>query len=513
MSKIELIHGSCADQEVDVVVNAANSYLWEGGGICGAIFSKAGSAELTEACKKYKTPLRDGDAVITPAFKMTNAKAIIHAVGPNFARTPKAFEELFHAYYNSLKVMMENGYHSISFPLISSGIFGGSLENPVGESTKQCCMAYRKFIEDYPDYDIDVKVCVYSIHEVRDAQMAFEKHRQIMTRLTSMLMTPELFYTKIPYVNKKVSRILYGTAIQPFLMGGDGNELLDAALAAGINTFDMARNYGLAERSIGNWLELRGCRDEVVLLSKCGHPNEFGQKRITESDIRKDFRETSEALRTDYIDIYLLHRDDPDVEVGIVVEIFNAMHAEGKIGAFGGSNWEYERIEAANEYAYKHNLIPFSVSSPNFGLAEQVQDPWGGGCVTISGLANAKARKWYEQNQMPVIAYSSLGRGLFSGKIKSTEMERASEFLDDAAMKGYVCPDNFERLRRCEELAAEKGTTVSQIAMNWIFGQGLNVFAVVSTGKPKRLQENIAALSLKLTKEELDYLDLQRETL
>lgn len=131
MSKIELINGSCADQKVDIVVNETNSGLWAGGGICGVIFNKAGITELTTACSKYKTPLKDGSAVITPAFNMTNAKAIIHAVGPNFAVIPKAFKELFDAYYNSLKVMMDNDYHSISFPLISSGIFGGSLSNPV----------------------------------------------------------------------------------------------------------------------------------------------------------------------------------------------------------------------------------------------------------------------------------------------------------------------------------------------------------------------------------------------
>ena len=176
MSKIELINASCADQEVDVVVNAANDGLWAGGGICGVIFRKAGMSELTAACKKHKTPLNDGDAVITPAFNMKNAKAIIHAVGPDFGRTPKAFKELFDAYYNSLKVMMDNGYHSISFPLISSGIFGGSLANPVGESTKQCCRAYKKFVEDYPDYDVDVKVCVYSANEVANAQAEFDQY-------------------------------------------------------------------------------------------------------------------------------------------------------------------------------------------------------------------------------------------------------------------------------------------------------------------------------------------------
>ena len=109
---------------------------------------------MTAACSKYKTPLKDGSAVITPAFQMENAKNIIHAVDPDFSRTPTAFKELFDAYYNSLRVLMENELRSISFPLISSGIFGGSLSNPTAESTKQCCRAYKKFIDDNPNYAI-----------------------------------------------------------------------------------------------------------------------------------------------------------------------------------------------------------------------------------------------------------------------------------------------------------------------------------------------------------------------
>lgn len=175
MSKFELIRASCADQNVDAVVNAANDGLWEGGGICGVIFSKAGSAELTEACRKYKTPLKDGDAVITPAFRMKNAKVIIHAVGPDFRVKSNAFEELSAAYYNSLCVLMENGYHSISFPLISSGIFSGSLKNPAGESAKQCVKAYMKFAADYPDYDIDVKLCAFSSVEMTSATEVVEE--------------------------------------------------------------------------------------------------------------------------------------------------------------------------------------------------------------------------------------------------------------------------------------------------------------------------------------------------
>ena len=173
MSKIELINGSCADQTVDAVVNAANDGLWAGGGICGVIFRKAGMAELTAACSKYKTPLKDGAAVVTPAFQLKNAKVIIHAVGPNFARTPKAFKELFDAYYNSLLVLREKGYRSISFPLISSGIYGGSLSDPAGESAKQCLRAYQGFVTDHPDYDVDVKLCAFSSSEFASAKKQF----------------------------------------------------------------------------------------------------------------------------------------------------------------------------------------------------------------------------------------------------------------------------------------------------------------------------------------------------
>ncbi len=122
MSNIQLINASCVDQEVDAIVNAANRDLQAGMGICGAIFSKAGYRELQEACDKYKRPLRDGDVAITPAFNIKNAKYIIHAVGPDFGTTPKAYKELFDAYYNSLVLMKDNNLHSISFPLISSGI-------------------------------------------------------------------------------------------------------------------------------------------------------------------------------------------------------------------------------------------------------------------------------------------------------------------------------------------------------------------------------------------------------
>ena len=165
MSSFKVVKGSCVEQNVDAIVNAANKFMNHGGGVARAILLKAGPKELNDACREFNLPIKDGENIVTPAFNITNAKIIIHAVGPDFGVTPNAFKELFNAYYNSLVSLMNEGYHSISFPLISSSIFGGNLENPVGESTKECLRAYNKFISDYPEYNIDVLLCAYNDSE------------------------------------------------------------------------------------------------------------------------------------------------------------------------------------------------------------------------------------------------------------------------------------------------------------------------------------------------------------
>ena len=85
---------------------------------------------------------------------------------------------------------------------------------------------------------------------------------------------------------------------------------------------------------------------------------------MTPEDLKHDIEQSFERLGTDYIDIYLMHRDDLKVEPGPMVEILNEYHKAGRIGAFGGSNWTHQRIAEANQYAGEHGLMPFTVSSP-----------------------------------------------------------------------------------------------------------------------------------------------------
>lgn len=175
MSKIEILLGSNVDDETDVVVNAANKYLLAGGGVCGAIFQKAGLEELQSACDKIATPLEDGDAVITPSFGIENAKYVIHAVGPDFREDQDAFDKLNDAYFNTFMVTMQNNLRAVSLPLISSGIFAGELERPSYESAKQCVLAYNKFVEMYPDYELDVRLFAFKEEVFGECQAALEE--------------------------------------------------------------------------------------------------------------------------------------------------------------------------------------------------------------------------------------------------------------------------------------------------------------------------------------------------
>ncbi len=318
-------------------------------------------------------------------------------------------------------------------------------------------------------------------------------------------------YGKIPYVNKPVSRIFCGTGGFPYSTGNDEESaaLLSAMLEMGITAFDTARVYGDSEETVGKWLKEGNLYDKVVILSKgCHFDVETGKKRVGEKEMREDLETSLRKLGTDHIDIYLLHRDDPAVPVAEIVETFNEMHRDGLIGAFGGSNWTEERLREANAYAEAHGLIPFSVSSPNFSLARQVRDPYGGGCISLSGSEEDLA--WYRDTQMAVISYSSLAHGFLSGQVSGADETRGARVLDPFGLKGFDVPENYERLRRCEKMASEKGVTVPQLALAWLYHQGVNEFAVIKSVSAERMKSNCEALDISITEEEAAWLYARR---
>lgn len=148
-----IIRQDITKMDVDAIVNAANTDLLMGGGVCGAIFSAAGAAELQTACDKL-APIKTGDAVITPGFSLP-AKYVIHTAGPVYRDGKNGEETALRAcYINSLKLAVENGCESIAFPLISSGIYG----YPKDEALRIAETAIQSFLNDH---DLDVYLAVF----------------------------------------------------------------------------------------------------------------------------------------------------------------------------------------------------------------------------------------------------------------------------------------------------------------------------------------------------------------
>jgi aryl-alcohol dehydrogenase-like predicted oxidoreductase len=319
-------------------------------------------------------------------------------------------------------------------------------------------------------------------------------------------------YGHIPGVNKPISRLVQGTlGVSPANLD-EGYALLDAIYAEGCNAFDTAHVYhkGENERIVGRWIRERGIRDQLVLIAKGAHHNE-DRSRVTPFDIEADLHDSFARFGFDYIDIFLLHRDDPRVPVGPIVEILNQYQAAGHIGVFGGSNWSHQRTEAANEYAYAHNLNPFAVSSPNLSLAEQHEPPWPG-CISIAGESGRPAREWYAAHDVPLFTWSSLAGGFFSGRFRRGQLDGFNDYFDELVVSSYCTENNFERLDRAEALAKQRGMTLPQIALAYVMSQPLDVYALVGCRTIEEFRDNTAALTLKLTPEQLAWLDLQTET-
>ena len=137
--------------DTDAIVNAANDRLWAGSGVCGAIFRAAGYDKLQAACNEIGH-CDTGSAVITPGFDL-KAKYIIHAVGPVWNGGDYNEPQLLYgAYQKSLELALENGCHSIGFPLISAGIFG----YPKDKAWRKAIQACTDFFEKHPDADLKV---------------------------------------------------------------------------------------------------------------------------------------------------------------------------------------------------------------------------------------------------------------------------------------------------------------------------------------------------------------------
>lgn len=306
----------------------------------------------------------------------------------------------------------------------------------------------------------------------------------------------------IPGLTIPVSRLALGAGSFSLNNYERVAKLLDTFQDLGGNCVDTAHVYGMgsSEKAIGRWIGRRRNRQNVVLVTKGCHPIPIDsrQPRVTPAAIHADLTESLERLQTDYVDLYLLHRDDEHMPVGPIIETLNEEQSRGRIRVFGASNWRPERITSANTYAVEHGLCGFVASSPCFNLMRPNETIWPG-CVFASDADQA----WHMATQFPLLAWSPQASGFLSGRF--TPQDRR----DADMVRIYYSDVNFERLRRATALGQQYGASALQIGLAYVLHQPFPTVAIVGPSTAAHLRDSYEALAIELTAGDLAYLNVQ----
>jgi aryl-alcohol dehydrogenase-like predicted oxidoreductase len=315
----------------------------------------------------------------------------------------------------------------------------------------------------------------------------------------------------IPGVPVALARLVLGTdALAAPGREADAAPLLDAAFARGVNAFDTAHLYGdgAAERALGAWVEARGVRDRVVLITKGGHaegPPGAERSTLNRAEVGRQLAESLDRLRTSTVDLYLLHRDDPAVPAAELVELAAEHVAAGRTRAIGVSNWSLDRILAANAHAAARGLPRFVVTSPYFGLAVPRRAPFPG-AVSLAGADARDERRRCAREGIAVLAWSCRAKGWFAGRWAAAPPP-ADDLLGTYVHDLFATPANEARRQRAARLAARRGCTADQVAIAYVLRQPLEIFAAFATARAERLDAIVAAAAIPLTSAELTWLE------
>lgn len=297
----------------------------------------------------------------------------------------------------------------------------------------------------------------------------------------------------IPGLGKPASAVALG--FEDFRSFASGAILLDAFWESGGNVFDTAFIYGAGytETLFGQWHKNRGTREEAVLIGKGAH-----SPLCYPDVIGKQLAQSLERLQTDYVDVYFMHRDNPDVPVGEFVDAMDAEVRAGRIrGPFGGSNWTMERFDEATAYAERTGKTRPMALSNNFALSEMLVPIWDG-CVSASTDA---WKAWLAARQVTNFSWSSQARGFFTdraGRDRTDNEELVRCWYSDA---------NFARRDRAIELARQLGHSPIHVALAFVLAQPFPSIPLIGPRTLGELDDSLKAFDFKLTPEQVAWLD------
>jgi len=278
--------------------------------------------------------------------------------------------------------------------------------------------------------------------------------------------------------------------------------LLDAFVEAGFNLIDTADAYvrfipgkqgGESENMLGEWLTSRGpaLRARVLIATKVGLEMGPGESGLSAAYIRRAVDRSLQRLRTDYIDLYQAHRDDPNTPLEETAMVFEELIKAGKVRAIGASNFTAPRLAAALQVSDRLGLARYSSLQPAYNLMQR-KDYEG----DLAALC--------ERERIGVISHSALAGGFLTGKYRSAA--DLGKSIRGARMGAWLDAQGLRLLGVLDELAAAHGATPAAIAIAWVLARGVTA-PIASATDVSQLQTLLQGASLSLTSEQLAILD------
>ena len=293
----------------------------------------------------------------------------------------------------------------------------------------------------------------------------------------------------------EVSALGYGCmglsfAYDPPMAENEAVDLLRQAVDLGINFFDTAEVYsrGANEALVGK--AFKDMRTDVIIATKFGFKNGVGAEGLDSrpENIRRVAEQSLKLLKTDYIDLLYQHRVDPDVPMEDVAGTVKDLIKEGKVRHFGMSEAGIEQIRKA------HKEQPVAALQSEYSL--WWREPENGILQELENLG------------IGFVPFSPLGRGFLTGAIKADTQFESTDFR--SSLPRFSSENRAANLRlvaQLEGIAKDKGVSTAQIALAWLLAQKDWIVPIPGTTKIHRLKENIGALAIQLSSEELSLIE------
>ncbi|MEM2261495.1 MAG: aldo/keto reductase [Ignisphaera sp.] len=322
-------------------------------------------------------------------------------------------------------------------------------------------------------------------------------------------------YVRLGWSGLKVSRICLGTMsfgdprLQPYGGGGwivgkeEAFKVLNRAWDLGINFFDTANVYsmGKSEEILGEFLQ--GRRDDAVVATKVYFPmsDKPNDRGLSRKHVMKQINDSLRRLRTDYVDLYQIHRWDDETPIEETLSTLTDLVHHGKVRYIGASSmwtWQFAKAffiaEAKGYEKFVSTQTPYNLL---YREEEREMIPF---CMA---------------HNIAYLAYSPTAVGVLSGKyyrdgklvVGPDAPDRLRPEIGFYAYKAYIePPENAEIVKRVMEVAKNKGVTPTQIAIAWLFHKGVTA-PIIGTSKVEHLEEAAEALKIKLTDDEIRYME------